>query len=61
MCLKDLWDGKGEGGVWLSDIEAGEELFLNYLLMDIPSYIRKWCEERNLTDVGTLAASIDAQ
>lgn len=41
------------------DINPGEELYLDYSDMDIPSYLRKWCKERELTDVGTMVENID--
>ena len=41
------------------DIEAGEELFLDYADMEIPTFMSEWCLERGLIDVGTLANNID--
>merc|ERR1719284_976616 len=45
----------------LRDIDAGEELFLDYTTMSIEAFVKSWCEKNGLTDVETLANIIEGQ
>jgi len=43
------------------DIAPQEELFLDYLIMDIEPFCKEWCDKHRLTDVQTLAFNIVKQ
>jgi len=44
------------------DIEAGEELFLNYLDFGLPPFVKEWCARRkNLTDTQSFAESLRSE
>jgi len=43
----------------IRDIDAGEELFLDYTTMNIEPFVKSWCEKNGLTDVETLAKIIE--
>lgn len=43
------------------DIEAGDELFLNYRTMEMSSFVKHWCEHHGLEDVHTMSKRIEIE